>query len=139
MRVTWRDRIASVLVAMAVLGYALWLVTVDNPTESGIRAMVATVLGLGFAASATAVVPGFWELIHGSRIYLTAASLLGLVAVTAGVVAFVSADTTLLAVLVAATVVMWAMASVRHATEPPARAPAAQRPGEGSVPTAARR
>jgi uncharacterized membrane protein len=139
MRVTWRDQMASVLVAMAVLGYALWLVAVDNPTERGIRAMAATVLGLGFVASATAVVPGFWELIHGSRIYLAAASSLGLVALTTGVMAFVSADTTMLAVLVVATVVMWAMASVRHATEPPARTPAAQRPGEGGVPTAARR
>jgi hypothetical protein len=136
---TWRDRIASALVAMAVLGYALWLVAVDNPTESGIRAMVAAVLGLGFAASATAVVPGFGELIHGSRFYLAVASLLGLVALTAGVVAFVSADTTMLAVLVVATVVMWVMASVRHATATPARTPAPQRAGEGRAPTAAGR
>jgi hypothetical protein len=137
---TWRDRIASVLVTMAVLAYALWLVATDNPAESGIRAMVATVLILGVAASAAAVVPGFGELIHGSKPYLTVASLLGLVALIAGVAAFVNANTTMLALLVVATVGMWLMASLRHATQPPAPAPVAERrPRETSAPTAGRR
>jgi hypothetical protein len=109
-----RDRIASALVAAAVLTYTLWLVMVDDPGESAIRAVVATVLLLGFAASATAVVPGFGELIHGSRTYLAVASLLGLAALAAGVVALVDVNTMMLAVLVTATVVMWAMASLRH-------------------------
>ncbi len=110
----WRDRIASALVAAAVVIYTLWLVMVDDPGESAIRAVVATVLLLGFAASATAVVPGFGELIHGPRTYLVVASLLGLVALGAGVVAFIDVNTTMLAVLVTATVVMWVMASLRH-------------------------
>jgi hypothetical protein len=116
MLMIWRDRIASTAVAIAVLVYVLWLLMADVPAESGIRLMVATVLVLGFVASAIAVVPGFGELIHGSRTYLAVASLLGLVALAAAVVAFVNASTTMLAVLVVATVAMWVMASVRHVT-----------------------
>jgi len=140
MRMTWRDRVASVLVVMVVVAYGLWLAMADKPTESGIRAMVASVLVLGFAASATAVVPAFGELVHGSKPYLGAASVLGLVALAAGVVAFVSADTTMLAVLVATTVVMWVMATVRHAKAGSAPTAAVEhRPRERTAATAARR
>jgi uncharacterized membrane protein len=114
MRMSRRDWIATALVVAAVLAYAVWLVIADNPAESAIRAMVATVLVLGFAASATAVVPGFAALIHGSKTYLVAASAIGLVALVAGVMAFVNASTALLAALVVATMVMWVMASLRH-------------------------
>jgi hypothetical protein len=38
------------------------------------------VLGFGFGASAGAVVPGFDELLHGSRLYPAVTSLIGLVA-----------------------------------------------------------
>jgi len=138
MRMTRRDWIASVLIGISVLGYAVWLLVAENPAESGIRAMVASVLVLGFAASATAVVPGFSELIHGSRTYLAVASLLGLVAVATGVVALVNADTTMLAVLMGATVVMWIMATVRHVSAPDATATAERHAREGRTPIGAR-
>jgi hypothetical protein len=127
MRVTWRDGVASVLVWVAVVAYVVWLVVADTSAAPGVRAMAAAVLVLGVGASATAVVPGFGDLIHGSRVYLVFASLLGLVALAAGAGALVGADTTMLAALVIATVAMWVMASVRHATASSSRAATAHR------------
>lgn len=114
MRFPWRDRVASLFVGAAVVAYAAWQVMSDTPGETSIRVMTGCVLALGFAASATAVVPAFEQLLHGSRAYLGVASVLGLVALATGVVALFAADETMLAVLVTTTVVMWAMATLRH-------------------------
>ncbi len=69
---------------------------------------------LGFAASATAVVPAFSELLQGSRVYLAVTGVIGLFAAIVGVVTLIRADAGMLAALVAATVVMWVMATMRH-------------------------
>ena len=49
------------------------------------------------------------------RAYTTVAGLLGLTALVAAIWALVTANTTALAVLVAATLVLWLAATVRHA------------------------
>lgn len=71
-------------------------------------------LACGFVASAAAVVRGFKGLIHGTGLYLVAASLLGFAALGAGVGLLVSTETWWLAVLVAVTIVLRAMATSRH-------------------------
>lgn len=115
-----RDRIATLYVAAATVAYGVWLAATEHPAEMSIRVMAGVVLALGFAASATAVVPGFEELLHASKIYLVMASLIGLTAFATGVVAVVGADELMLAVLVVCTVVLWVMATMRHV--PPADA-----------------
>lgn len=110
MHLTRRDLIATVAVAAAVGIYCLWLAR----GASGPKLVAATVLVLGVVASASAVVPGFEELIHGSKAYLAIASLVGLGALGAGVAVFVTASEVMLAVLVSATVVLWAMSTLRH-------------------------
>jgi hypothetical protein len=72
------------------------------------------VLGLGFAASVSAVVPGFDQLLHGSRLYLAVTSLIGLVAFVGGVVMLVIASEVALGVVMGATVVLWTMATIHH-------------------------
>ena len=114
MRYPRRDRIASLCVAAAVIAYAAWRVLAEQPSEMNVRLMAGVVLALGVAASAIAVVPGFEELLHSSKVYLAIASLVGLAAALAGVLALTGSDTTMLAVLVALTVVMWVMATLRH-------------------------
>lgn len=84
MRIPRRDVIATCLVAIAVVLYVLWLADAALPGMSGTRATGIVILGLGFAASATAVVPGFDQLLHGNKVYLATASLLGLIAFIAG-------------------------------------------------------
>jgi hypothetical protein len=113
MSIPWRDRIATVAVAIATLIYGLWLVGPLDGLAVGSIAIV--VLALGFLASASAVVPGFAALLSGSRLYLALASLGGLVALGCGALSVAQATEGTLAILVIATIGLWAAATVRHA------------------------
>jgi hypothetical protein len=114
MRLPKRDLIATVLVAVAGVLYLLWLLDVTLPGLGEVRATGLVILVLGFAASASAVVPGFAALMHGSRAYLAATALLGLVAFAGGLSMVLWASSAGLAVLVCAMVVLWAIATTHH-------------------------
>lgn len=115
MRLTWRDGLATVFVGVAALMYSLWLAGV-SVLGLGARGLGGVVLGLGVAASVTAVVYGVGAgLLHASKVYLGISSSIGLVALVAGVITLVSASEPMLDVLVVATVLLWVMATVRHA------------------------
>jgi hypothetical protein len=116
MHLTWRDRLATVSVFAAVLVYALWLAGAGSQDVTGVRVVAGVVLALGFVASASAVVPGFERLLHGSKVYLVSTSVIGLGALVAGIFALVSGREVMLGLLVAATVVLWAISTVRHAS-----------------------
>src|SRR5690242_3305494 len=122
MRLSKRDIVATVLVALAVALYLLWLVDATLPGMGGMRVTGLVVLALGFAASAVAVVPGFERLLHGDRVYLAVATLLGLVALAGGLTMLLresSAGLAVLvgamAVLVGAMAVLWAISTAHHA------------------------
>ena len=113
MQLSRRDLLASALVAVALISYLVWLVggmTVFNQVSS----VALVVLVMGIAASMSAVVPGFAELLHGSWLYMGIASLGGLVAFGAGLVALINEDAAALSLLVLATVALWAMSTARH-------------------------
>jgi hypothetical protein len=114
MSMSWRDRIATLVVGSAALVYVLWVAGTLGAVSAGTVAIV--VLALGFVASASAVVPGFAELLAGSRPYLVLASLGGLVALVSGILTIVNSTDETLAVLVVATVALWAAATLRHAS-----------------------
>ena len=78
------------------------------------RATGVVVLALGFVASASAVVPGFEQLIRGNKAYLAVTSLVGLVAFIAGVQMLITASGTGLTVMVIAMGVLWLIATVHH-------------------------
>jgi hypothetical protein len=65
-----KDVIATGLVAVACTVYLLWLAGSSQPGLNGLRATGLVILVLGFAASATAVVPGFDQLLHGNKAYV---------------------------------------------------------------------
>ena len=90
MSMSWRDRIATLCVAVAASVYVLWLGGLLGEVSAGTIAIL--VLGLGFAASASAVVPGFAALLAGSKAYLALASLGGLVAFACGVATLIGAS-----------------------------------------------
>jgi hypothetical protein len=116
MHLSWRDGLASVFVGAGAALYALWLTGTEVPGLSGTRVLAGVVLGLGLAASVTAVVYGVGAgLLGASKMYLAIASLIGLAALIAGVIAVVSVNETMLATLVASTVALWLMSTVRHA------------------------
>jgi hypothetical protein len=109
-----KDIIATGLVAAAVVLYLMWLVDATLPRLGGTRATGVVILALGFAASATAVVPGFDQLMHGNKVYMAGTSLLGLVAFISGVVMLTSASEVALAVMMGAMVVLWGISTEHH-------------------------
>lgn len=112
MRLSWRDGLATVFVGAGVGLYILWLAGIEM---AGPRVLAAVILGLGLAASLTAVVYGVGAgLLHASKLYLVVASLFGLAALVAGVMAVVAVNEPMLAVLVTTTAVLWLMSTVRH-------------------------
>jgi hypothetical protein len=114
MGLTIRDRIASVLVAAATLLAIGWFGDVLNLGSVDIAWITVAVLALGVPPSAMAVVPGFSGLIHGSRSYLLASSLLGLAATVAALATIANGTRETFAALVALTVVLWAGSTLRH-------------------------
>ena len=114
MRLSKRDLTATLLVGAALVIYACWAAGLTLPGMESARATGAVLLALGFLASASAVVPTFVDLLHGDRAYLVVTSVIGTVAATAGVHLLVTANELSLAVLMAAMVVLWLMATVHH-------------------------
>ena len=108
------DIIATCLVAGAGLLYLLWAIGSTLPGMSSTRATGVAVLALGFAASATAVVPTFGQLLHGSKTYLVITSLIGLAAVAAGVQMLITASGAGLTAVMAAMAVLWLIATIHH-------------------------
>ena len=109
-----KDVIATGLVAVACVIYLLWLAGASPPGLSGLRATGLVILVLGFAASATAVVPSFDQLLHGNKAYVGVTSLIGLVAAIGGVLMLVAESEAALAVVMAGMVVMWLIATIHH-------------------------
>lgn len=109
-----RDLIATGLVIVAGLLYLLWAIDSALPGMSGTRVTGAAVLALGFAASASAVVPTFDQLIRGDTAYLALTSLIGLAAFAAGIQMLVTASGAGLTVLMAAMAVLWLIATIHH-------------------------
>jgi hypothetical protein len=114
MRLPERDLIATALVMVAGILYLLWVVDAAPPAMDGTRATGVVVLGLGFVASASAVVPGFEDLIHGNKLYLAVTSMIGLVAFGAGLQMLLNASEAALGLLVAAMGVLWLIATIHR-------------------------
>ena len=138
-----RDIIATGLVAVAGLLYLLWAFDSALPGMSRTRVTGVAVLALGFAASASAVVPGFGQLLQGNRAYLAITSLIGLAALAAGIQMLVTASGAGLTVVMAAMAVLWLIATIHHSlpakTGPPPRRASVQHPARhGPRPAGAR-
>jgi hypothetical protein len=106
-------------VAAAAVLYGLWLTGAGAPGMSG-RVLGAVVFGLGWAACTVnqaemAVVYGAGTRRRAPMAYVVIASILGIVALVAGVTTLVSGNEAMLATLVSAMIVLWGMATIRHA------------------------
>jgi hypothetical protein len=130
MRLSKRDVIATVLVGVAVVLHALRSAGTTPSVLEGVRATGVPVLVLGFLASAVAVVPSFDALLHGSKLYVSTASAIGVVAAVAGALVLIDASATALTTLVVAMVVLWAMATTHHLMLSDRRASARRSSGE---------
>jgi hypothetical protein len=109
-----RDSIATLLVVLGVVIYGAWALGSPIPGLTTVEAIAAGILVLGVAASISAVVPGFNDLVHGSRTYLAGASVLGIVALGGGLYAIATGESIALAILTIATAILWAVSTGRH-------------------------
>ena len=114
MHLAFRDRIATLCVAVGTVVAVLWLAGVGSQDITGSRWVTAIVLALGFVASASAVVPGFEALMHGSKMYVAVTSLLGLGALVAGILALIDGEELTIGLLVGVTVLLWVISTLRH-------------------------
>lgn len=114
MPLPWRDSIATLLVAVGVVVYGAWVIGLAIPGLASVEALAIGILVLGVAASISAVVPGFGELLRGSRTYFAGTSILGAIALVGGVYAIATGEAIALAILALATVILWALSTARH-------------------------
>ncbi len=118
MRLTGRDGVATLVVAAAVVIYGLWA-TGAALSGTSVRVLAAVLFGLGWVGC-TSDGPKMAEVfgIGSSRrppiAYTAIASLVGAGALAAGITALIAGSKAPLAALVAAMLVLWAMATVRH-------------------------
>jgi hypothetical protein len=117
MRLTWKDVVTTVCAAAIVAVYAAYLQGTEVAFISGVRWVAGTVLVLGMVGGCGLSAADVYEQPRSTvrRAYLVVATSLGVTALVAGVIALITASGTALAVLVAATVALWLIATVRHA------------------------
>ncbi|MFE3450440.1 hypothetical protein ACFXJ8_16050 [Nonomuraea sp. NPDC059194] len=117
MRLTWKDAVATTLVCVIVVVYALFLVGADLPVVRHVGGVTSVIVLLGTVAGC--------EMSRGdlftrrrspaTLLYIALASALGITALLSSMVALMTASETALTTLVAATVALWLIATVRHA------------------------
>lgn len=118
MRLTRKDAAATVFVGTAAVLYGLWL-TDTAVTGWSPRVLGAVVFGLGYAACLTTQTQ--MRAIYGPAdrrppmTYVVSASIIGGVALVAGIIAMAAGSKPMIAVLVSAMVVLWVASTVRHA------------------------
>jgi hypothetical protein len=119
MRLTRRDGLATLFVSVAAVLYGLWL-TGTAMADMSTRVLGTIVFGLGWAACTSnqtemAFVYGVGGRRRAPMAYVVIASIVGAVALVAGIITLLGANEAMLVTLVAATITLWAMSTVRHA------------------------
>jgi hypothetical protein len=123
MRLTWKDWVATLFMAGIVGVYAAFLNGTSAWLISTARGTTTAVLVLGFVGGCA--LGGLAEAYTGARsrpalAFTAIATILGLTALTAAVVGLLTGGAVALAVLVAATLALWLVATIRHAFTAPA-------------------
>lgn len=123
MRPTWKDAVATLVMAVNAGVYVAYLRGVDLPLISSTRGTTAAVLVLGILGGCALSETG--ELYEAGtrsmRIYAAITGLFGMVAFAAAVAGLISGSDIALAVLFAATVLLWLAATTRHLLISPSR------------------
>lgn len=120
MRLTWRDGLATLLVAAAAVLCALWA---GNALMPGVSTRWMTVIAFALGMAACTVNQRALGEVYGasgegprpSGLYIALATALGVVMLAAGVLAFALASEAMLATLVTAMIALWLIATARHA------------------------
>ena len=129
MRLSWKDGLATVLVAVALVFFAGWSAGATVAGISG-RGLVLAVFLLGIAGCYTAqsqfgIVYGVTGTARPPLVYVVLVSMLGALATVVGIVALIVGGGLAVTTLLLAMIVMWILATVRHRLPTHARRPAA--------------
>lgn len=123
MRLTWKDMVATVFTAGAVVVYIAFLQRAGWPLIGGVRGTAAAIMVLGlFGGCAFGAAGGLYgrNVRPAARAYVALTSILGLAALGSGIYALVTANDGALAVLFVATVGLWLVATAHHLFNAPA-------------------
>jgi len=128
-RLTWKDGLATVFLAVAVVVFSVWSAGASIAGISG-RGLVVTIFLLGIAGCYTA--QSQFETLYGANgttrgplAYVALISVLGALATVAGIVALIGGGGLAVTTLLLAMVAMWVLATVRHQLRTSAGRPAA--------------
>ena len=129
MRLTWKDGLATVLVAVAVVVFAVWSAGASIAGISG-RGLVVAIFLLGIGGCYTA--QSHFETVYGVNgttrpplAYVVLVSAVGALATVAGILALIVGGGLAVTTLLLAMIVMWILSTVRHQLPTHARRPAA--------------
>jgi hypothetical protein len=124
MRLTWKDAVTTGFMAVIVAAYvaflngtSLWLISSARGTAGAV--LVLGIVGGCALSSAADLYVGTQS--RSTRAFATLATLGGIIALVAGVIAMITGSTVALAILVAATIALWLIATMRHALPAPAQ------------------
>jgi hypothetical protein len=123
MRLTWKDAVTTLFMAVIVAGYVAFLQGTSLWLISSARGTTAAVLVLGMVGGCALSAAGDLYTRAQSRwsmAILVITTMLGIVALTAAVTGLITGSTLALAVLVTATIALWLTATIRHAFTAPA-------------------
>jgi hypothetical protein len=123
MRLTWKDAVATVFTAGIVAIYIAFLLDLGWPLIASVRGTTAALLVLGAVGGCALGTVGAQygkNLQPVARTLVVIATVLGVVALGAGIYALITASEVALAVLFGAIVALWLTATVRHAFTKPA-------------------
>lgn len=117
MRLTMKDLWSTIAVAAVVAGYLAFVAGSDAPVVSSTRWLAAGTLVVGLFACGTGAGAALGP---GAKLSAMTwlAVLLGTVALFAGVITIITGSEAGLAVLVAMTVLLWLMTTLRHLFTP---------------------
>lgn len=123
MRLTWKDAVATLFMGGIVAVYVAYLNGTSAWLISTARGTTTAVLVLGFVGGCA--LGGLADAYTGAKsrsalAFTVVATILGLTALTAAIVGLITGGTVALAVLVATTLALWLVATMRHAFPAPA-------------------
>jgi hypothetical protein len=123
MRLTWKDAVTTLFMAVIAAGYVAFLRGTSLWLISSARGATAAVLVLGVVGGCALSAAGdlYTKAQSGwSMAILVITTMLGIVALIAAVAGLVTGSTFALTVLVTATIALWLTATIRHAFTVPA-------------------
>lgn len=115
MRLTWKDGVTTVTMAVITAVFLAFLLGAELPIVNTARGAIATVLVLGIVGGCAFGTMTAETRTGMDRFLIVLAGLFGVVALTAAIIGLITAGTVALAVLFGVIAAMWLTATARHA------------------------